>query len=118
MAASLSVYDYILNTSTGLKIAERFTVSRTGAHEHHGVIAVGTSEEELTIHADIGSLGAWKFINLDDTNFVEIGPATTVYQCALPAGQSFRGYGPDALASFFLKADTASIDLEFHFWEA
>lgn len=51
-------------------------VTQTGQGMHRPVVNVGTTEEVLNF-GDIGTEGIVAFRNLDDTNFVTIGPEDT-----------------------------------------
>jgi hypothetical protein len=51
------------------------------------VWTVGTSEETLTV-TDIGTLGVAYFLNLDPTNYVQLGVSTGVYFCRLKPAAS------------------------------
>lgn len=51
---------------------ERLTQAAIGIEG--GIQIVGTSEEVLSVHADVTTLGVTAFKNLDTTNYVDIGP--------------------------------------------
>ena len=91
------------------------TVSRTRTYDQAnpvapapGGVTVGTTEELL----DFGDVtpGWTEFTNLDDTNYVEFGFATTDYGFVLPPGASCV-LKLISTASVFAKADTASCQL-------
>ena len=117
MADSIKITDYVTNVTSNRVYGEPYTQTRSGTAEQHGRMDVGTSEEEITVASDIGNLGTVKFVNHDDTNYVEVGVATGVYYTMVPAGESVRTYGPATTGTFYVKANTASCDLEYHFFE-
>jgi hypothetical protein len=54
---------------------------QSGTHFDSRVVSVGTSEEEITVNADVATLG-WAFLrNLDDVGTIAVGtvPSTGVY---------------------------------------
>ena len=117
MSDSLVVSTSVQNSTTRQTFSESKTVTRTGRNEQHGRIDVGTSEETLTVGSDIGSLGVVKFINRDATHFVEVGIATASYFSKIPAGETAQFPAVPTITTWYLKADTATVDFEYHFWE-
>lgn len=99
--------------STGVKINKRFnaTLDVSGDVATYNVQEVGTTEETLTISADLTTGGYVLAKNLDDTNYVEIGSTTGVYDIKLKAGE-FALWRHNS-AAIYAKADTAAIDLEY-----
>lgn len=77
--------------------------------------SVGTTEEELTQHADLGTPGFVFVHNLDDTNYVEVGSTTGVYDIKLLAGQ--WAIYPHNSATVYAKANTAAVLLEYAIFE-
>lgn len=69
---------------------------------------VGTSEETLDF-GDIASPGWYLIKNLDPTNYVQIGPATTVYQDKLLPGTFTMGYLSSS--TLYAKANTAACNV-------
>ena len=85
----------------------------TGVDVQAGTQVIGTTEEEITVASDLGTPGYMLIINVDPTNFVQLGPATTVYMVALKAGE-FALFRLDAGASsLFAKADTANVTVQY-----
>ncbi len=86
----------------------------TGDSEQMIVQNIGTSEEEITLLSDItagnGPYYAY-FENLDDTNYVEVGTATTVYWMKMAAGDKALIPLNSTVTSIFLKANTAACDV-------
>lgn len=92
---------------------EKF-VTMTGSDYVSITQEIGTTEEALDIPADIGTLGYVLIINLDSTNFVEIG-LTGSYTIKLKAGE-FCLFRADS-NSLYGKADTAAVDIQMYGFE-
>lgn len=88
-----------------------------GDHEGRGIITVGTSEKTLAIPTDIVNVAAFVGVNLDSTNYVEWGRATTVYEGQILAGWPFWIPLTPADANVYLKANTADCRLRYLFLE-
>ena len=88
-----------------------FSVDVTGDSYVSGVLSIGTSEEELTQLADLGTPGWTLLSNLDDTNYVEFGSTTGVYDIKLEAGES-AVYRHNS-ATLYAKANTAACLVEY-----
>ena len=120
MADSLKVYSSVTNATTTRSYgpgSSTYTITRTDSGEYHIRMTVGTSEETITLPADVSaSVGAVMAINHDDTNYVEIGVATGVYFAEVQPEQDIRSFGPEATTAFYVKADTAACDFELHVW--
>jgi len=86
----------------------------TGSAEQMLLQEIGTSDEEITLLSDItggNGPGYAYFENLDDTNYVEIGTATTVYWMKLDAESKAILPLNSTVTSVFLKANTAAVDV-------
>jgi len=94
-----------------LKRTVSMNVTVTGDSLTHGVQSVGTSEEALTISADIGTPGYTFLKNLDATNYIEVGSTTGVYDIRLKAGE-IALYRHNS-AALYAKANTAACLLEY-----
>lgn len=94
------------------------TVTTAAGNIDSRIISVATSEEEHTFSTDIGNAGYLYLKNLDGTNYVEIGFATTVYPLKLTAGQVALLPIAPAQASLFLRANTAACRVEITLHEA
>lgn len=90
-------------------ISGSITVSGT-AYTYH-VQNIGTAEETLVL-GDVTPTGYALFRNLDATNFVELGKATTVYVLKLKAGE-WAVLRLDSWSTIYAKANTAAVDLEY-----
>ncbi len=77
----------------------------------HAVQSIGTSEEELAQGADIGTPGIVFAINLDATNYVEIGSTTGVYGIKLLAGEGYPWRHNSS--TIYAKANTSACLVEY-----
>ena len=88
-----------------------YTVDQTGIGAWHSVQNIGTSEESITSFGDVTTEG-WTYLrNLDTTNYVQIGFATTDYGMRLEAGET-ACFRMEPAADLFLKANTAACEVE------
>jgi len=95
---------------------EHIEVDVTGDSFIHQNQSVGTSEEELTQGADLGSPGYVFIKNLDATNYVEVGSTTGVYDIKLLAGEiAIYRHNSNTL---YAKANTAACLVEYIIIEA
>jgi hypothetical protein len=111
-SASLSVVNG--NLSERLSITKNFDQAAVGGPAP-GTVSVGTSEETIST-SEISTLG-WCFIqNLDATNYVRIGFATTVYGIRLEAGE-FAMFRLNPGATIYAIANTAACKVLFKVFE-
>ena len=92
------------------------SITTTGSHIDHRIMNIGTTEETIDINADIlagSDPGLCLIFNKDATNYVQIGPATTVYQMQVPASRFCILWLNAAATQIFMKANTAACDVEF-----
>lgn len=94
-----------------VKRSKGITVDVTGDAFTHEVQSVGTSEEELAQGADLGTLGYVLILNLDSTNYVEVGSTTGVYDIKIQAGE-FACYRHNS-ATVYAKANTSAVLCEY-----
>ena len=91
------------------------SVDQTNGLVSGGVQTIGTSEETVSISGDLTSYGYMFVRNLDDTNFIEIGPDSTgiVDFIKLLAGEwgIFPIKGGITVKA---QADTAACNLEYY----
>jgi hypothetical protein len=101
-----STRTYSLRTSQTLKRRQVITKS------------VGTAEETLALDADMTSPGLVTVLNKDPTNYVQLGPATTVYLVRLPAAQQIPAeFQLDpSITTLYIKANTAACDVDIEIW--
>ena len=117
MANELKITLGVSFSKSGAKVSRResFQVDITGDAFTNGVQAIGTSEEEVAQGADLGTPG-WVYAkNMDDTNYVELGSTTGVYDIKLLAGES--AVWRHNSATLYAKANTAGISLEYIIFE-
>ncbi len=113
MADELSLIVNLSFSKGGAKVTKQVSksVTVTGDAFTHGVQTIGTAEEEIAQGADLGTPGYMLIINLDSTNYVEIGSTTGVYDTKLKAGE-FALYRHNS-ATVYGKANTASCNVEY-----
>jgi len=87
------------------------SVDVTGDAFTHEVQSVGTTEEQLAQGADLGTPGYVLILNLDSTNYVEVGSTTGVYDIKLLAGE-FACYRHNS-ATVYAKANTSACLVEY-----
>lgn len=83
----------------------------TGDAFTNGVQQIGTSEESISISADIGTPGYVLLCNLDSSNYVEFGSTTGVYDIKLKAGEVAL-YRHNS-GTIYAKANTSPCNVEF-----
>lgn len=113
MANELSIMVNLSFSKGGAEVTKSCNknVTITGDAFTHGVQSVGTSEEELVQGAELGTPGYMLVINLDSTNYVEIGSTTGVYDIKLKAGE-FALYRHNS-ATVYAKANTGTCLVEY-----
>lgn len=116
---ALRVVGYISNedTSEVVGLTGGVSVTATGKHEDGRRIDVGTSETTLTFDTNVGNAGYLVLINRDATNYVQIGFATTVYVMRLKAGEVAVLRIEPTVAAIYLKANTATCQVQFKLYE-
>lgn len=90
---------------------KNFSFDVTGESFVHGVQEIGTTEEELTQIAELGTPGYVYAVNLDDTNYVEIGSTTGVYDIKLKPGEI--AVWRHNSGTVYAKANTAACLVEY-----
>ena len=118
--ATLKLTGQVRDTTSGSQTtygSSNVSVTMTGAGEDRRVVNVGTSEETYTISTDIGDCGLCLLENKDDTNFVQVGFATTAYYIRLQPGEPYVFRLEPSVTAFYMKADTAACNVLFHVFE-
>jgi hypothetical protein len=117
MADELSLLADISFNKTRVKVAKSYgkKVTVTGESYVSGTLSIGTSEEQVTQLADLGTPGYVLVINTDATNYVEIGSTTGVYDIKLKAGE-FALYRHNS-ATMYAKANTADCIIQYFMFE-
>lgn len=95
---------------------EEKEITQTGVDHQAGTQSIGTTEETVGWSSDIGDEGYMFVKNLDATNFVQIGFSTGVYGMRLYPGE-FALFRLEPGATFYAKADTAAITLQYIVYE-
>lgn len=72
-----------------------------------GFLTIGTSEESVAL-GELSTLGWVLMRNLDETNFVQWGFATTDYGGRMEAGEPAGPFRLEPGTTIYLKADTAA----------
>lgn len=116
--SALSIQATINDATTSLNKSATVSVTTTGNSLDFRRLSITTSEVEVTFTTDIGDAGYCWIRNTDDTNFVEAGFATTAYPIKLQAGQVALFPLTPSQGSLFLKADTATCEVEVYVHEA
>lgn len=97
------------------QISENIQITQTGDSFTEGVQEIGTSEEEIAQGADVGTPGFLFVKNLDDTNYVEVGSTTGVYDHKLLPGQ-WAWYHHNS-ATIYAKANTGACNVFYCIFE-
>jgi len=84
----------------------------------HGVQQIGTSEEEIAQGNEVGDPGWVLIINLDDTNYIEVGALTGEYTVKILAGEfaCFR-FDKEESVTVLAKANSAAVNIEYFIFE-
>lgn len=95
---------------------EIMIIDQTGEGADSQFQSIGTSEETLNINSDIGDQGLLVIKNVDDTNYVDIGPATGVYMNRIyPGHTNIITLLPTV--SLFCLANTAAVRVAYKIYE-
>lgn len=113
MADEISYNSLITLTNGALTDSYKFSknlVTQTASGIFKNVWTVGTTEETLTV-SDISTMGIVYFVNLDTTNFVQIGKATGSYFCRLkPSASDIPAcFRLEPGITIYAKADTSPV---------
>lgn len=116
---TLRLFAYIKNETTNeqVGVSAGTQVSQAATHEDGRRVSVGTSEATITFDTNVADAGYLVLINRDDTNYVEIGFATTVYVMKLKAGESAVLRLAPSVSAIYAKANTAAIELQYKLFE-
>ena len=107
----------ISDSTTGLRDSVSKTVTTAGANVSYAAQSIATSEAEYTIPAVIGNAGACKIVNLDATNYVEVGFSTGAYPIKVLAGTFCLLQLAPATGSLFLKANSSACVVSIYIHE-
>ena len=93
-------------------------MTMTGSLVYDVTLSVGTAEETAgPTFGDIGTEGLCVVYNLDSTNYVQIGFATTVYGIRLYGGGAPAIMTLEPNATLYLKANTAACNVRIIVYE-
>ena len=88
------------------------SVDMAGARIYQNTHSIGTSEESVSSFGDVGTFG-WCFMrNLDGTNYVQWGSATTNYIGRMEAGETAGPFRLEPGITLYLKANTAACNVD------
>ena len=79
---------------------------------------IGTSEESVGTFQDVSSEGIIVVHNMDATNYVQVGFATTVYGMRLTADSPLAIFNAEPSLTLYLKANTAACNVRIICYEA
>ena len=116
--ATVTLTTSVNNTTSGQLFSSSKTLGTTGADIDVRHTEIGTTEEEITISADVGDAAFVWIKNCDEDNYIQIGFATGVYNIRIPAGVSNLVSLDPATSSLFMKANTAACMVTMYFQEA
>lgn len=122
MTAEIKLNYTLSATKGGLRMAppnKALTIDLAGSRKSGGVQDIGTTQEQIVFGSDMASVGWGELVNLDSTNYVEIGQLVsgTFYPIIkLLPGESC----PVRLATstVYARANTATVKLGYEFLEA
>lgn len=112
--ATIALNSTLTATHLNMNLRASLQVTQSIERKWSYTQAVGTSEEVITIPGDIATLGVAWFTNMDDTNYVDVGPevgGALEEAFRLKAGESF----PIRLVpgtTYRAKANTSAVDLD------
>ena len=109
MIASLNLSKNGLNIGASLSKL----ITQSGTANNSITQAIGTSSEAIVL-TDISAVGYLLFINLDSTNFVDIGVANPAVagSCPITLLPGEFALVPSRIEAWYAIADTASVDLQ------
>ena len=113
MSNELKIVTSLVFSKGGAQTVARYSdsVDVTGDAYTRGIQSIGTSEEQVVQGAELGTPGFVILKNLDDTNYIEVGSTTGVYDIKLKAGEVAL-YRHNS-ATMYAKANTAACLLEY-----
>ena len=121
MADEIKVSLYTRVTKGALKhdfVPSTLSLTMTGSLIYDVTSTIGTAEETLGPNfGDIGTEGLCVIYNLDTTNYIQVGFATTVYGMRLRGSSSPAVFFLEPGATLYLKANTASCNVRVIVYE-
>lgn len=104
---SVGINHNYTNGSDSLTFRKQFSVTITGTKRVSGVFSIGTTEETIAL-GDVTTAGVVVVTNLDTTNYITVGSATTQRPIKIKAGETWI-FRLDSSA-IYIKADTAACE--------
>ena len=121
MANELSVMASVSFSKGGAKVTRQVSkrVTITGDAFTHGVQTLGAgAEEEVVQLAEVGDPGWVLIINLDDTNYVEVGATTGVYTIKILAGEfALYRHAKEETVTILALANAGDVNIEYFIFE-
>ena len=114
MANEIQTRPYLKCTNGNASITiqtPQLSFDQTASGFYHQVASIGTSEESIGTFGDVATEGWIYMRNIDATNYVQWGVATTVYAGRLEAGEVAMFRAEPGL-TLFLKANTTACKVE------
>lgn len=97
----------------------QLSLTQTGTLVYDNTLSIGTAEETAgPAFGDIGTEGLCIIYNLDTTNYVQVGFATTVYGMRLRGASAPAMFFLEPNATLYLKANTAACNVRIIVYEA
>lgn len=117
--ATLKISTRLRNDTDGIERATNgVSVTTTGARFQWQRMIVGTTEETITVSADLSNgTGFAHFYNADGTNYIQVGIGAGAYFMRLKAGESAILPLDNAVTTIYVKANTAAAELEYYITE-
>lgn len=122
MANELKITQSVRLTKGAMKhefTPPQLSLTQTGTLVYDNTLSIGTAEETAgPAFGDIGTEGLCIIYNLDTTNYVQVGFATTVYGMRLRGASSPAMFFLEPNATLYLKANTAACNVRIIVYEA
>ncbi len=120
MADELKIVANLSFSKGGAKVTRQVSikVDIAGDAFAHGVQDVTTGEVELAQLAAVGDPGWVLIINLDSTNYIEVGATTGVYTIKILAGEfALYRHDKEETVTILAKANSGTCSVEYFIFE-
>ena len=120
MANELSLVINLSFSKGGAKVTRQFSkkVDIAGDAFTHGVQQIGTTEEEVAQGSEVGDPGWVLIINLDDTNYIEVGALTGEYTVKILKGEfALYRHALEESSTILAKANSGNVNIEYFIFE-
>jgi len=98
-------------------IPAELSYDQTGDGSYSNVHNIGTTEESVAAFGDVSTFGWCYLRNLDTTNYVQWGFATTDYGGRMEAGEPAGPFRLEPGITLYLKANTAACNVRIAVFE-